>query len=234
MRLKNSADLVVRLARYNLKIIFANKFIYFLLASLLFFLLVTTIIFFNSDSDPDPGTIYNLLLFPGILLIFYPSVFGIQNDVDSRMIEILFGIPDYRYKVWGVRMILTWIIVFIILVCLAILSSVALVSVPVIDMVYQLMFPIFFLGCISFMFSTLVRNGNGTAVIMITIGMIFWIAAEPLDNSKWNLFLNPFSDYENEAVFAGIILKNRIYLSVGSAFSLLYGLLNLQKRERFI
>ncbi len=234
MRLKNSVDLVVRLARYNLKIIFANKFIYFLLASFLFFLLVATIIFFNSDADPDPGTIYNLLLFPGILLIFYPSVFGIQNDVDSRMIEILFGIPDYRYKVWGVRMILTWVIVFFILIFLTILSSVALVSVPVINMVYQLMFPIFFLGCISFMFSTLVKNGNGTAVIMIVIGMTFWIAAEPLDNSKWNLFLNPFSDYENEAAFAGIILKNRIYLSVGSALSLLYGLLNLQKREKFI
>ncbi|MBN2185056.1 MAG: hypothetical protein JW746_06975 [Candidatus Krumholzibacteriota bacterium] len=234
MRLKNSADLIVRIARYNLKIIFANRFIYFLLASFLFFLLVAAIIFFNSDSDPDPGTIYNLLLFPGILLIFYPSVFGIQNDVDSRMIEILFGIPDYRYKVWGVRMILTWVIVFFILICLTILSSIALVSVPVVDMVYQLMFPIFFLGCISFMFSTLVKNGNGTAVIMIVIGMTFWIAAEPLSNSKWNLFLNPFSDYENESVFAGIILKNRIYLSVGSALSLLYGLLNLQKRERFI
>lgn len=234
MRIKNSVDLIVRLSRYNLKIIFANKFIYFLLASFLFFLLVAAIIFFNSDSNPDQGTIYNLLLFPGILLIFYPSVFGIQNDIDSRMIEILFGIPDYRYKVWGVRMLLTWVIVFFILICLTILSSVALVSVPAVKMVYQLMFPIFFLGCISFMFSTLVRSGNGTAVIMIVIGMAFWIAAEPLDNSKWNLFLNPFSDYENEAVFTSIILKNRIYLSVGSALALLYGLLNLQKREKFI
>ena len=234
MNLKNSADLAVRIARYNLKIIFSNKFIYFLLASFLFFLLVAAIIFFNPDSDPDTGTIYNLLLFPGILLIFYPSVFGIQNDIDSRMIEILFGIPDYRYKVWGVRMILIWIIVFFILILLTVLSSVSLVSVPIVSMVYQLMFPIFFLGCVSFMFSTLVKNGNGTAVIMIAIGMTFWIAAEPLSGSKWNLFLNPFSDYQNEAAFASTLLKNRIYLSVGSAISLLYGLLNLQKRERFI
>ncbi len=234
MKLRNTIDLILRLSRYNLKIIFANKFVYFLLAAFLFFLLVTTIIFFSSDSDPNPGTIYNLLLFPGILLIFYPTVFGIQNDIDSRMIEILFGIPDYRYKVWGARMLLIWAIVFFLLVILTVLSTFALIRVPVIAMVYQLMFPIFFLGCISFMFSTLVRNGNGTAVIIITIGMAFWITAEILEHSKWNLFLNPFTDFENEAVFAGIILKNRIYLTVGSILALLYGLLNLQKREKFI
>ncbi|MBN2070604.1 MAG: hypothetical protein JW814_04020 [Candidatus Krumholzibacteriota bacterium] len=234
MKIRNSADIVMRLSKYNLKIIFANKFVYFLLASFLFFLLVAAIIFFNSDSDPDSGTIYNLLLFPGILLIFYPSVFGIQNDVDSRMIEILFGIPDYRYKVWGIRMMLIWVIVFLILTALTIISSVALVGVPIIDMVYHLMFPIFFLGCLSFMFSTLVKNGNGTAVIMIVIGMAFWIFVEPLENSKWNLFLNPFSTQENEAVYAATVLKNRIYLSVGSLLAILYGLLNLQKREKFI
>ena len=42
-----------------------------------------------------------ILMFPSMLLIFYPAVFGIQNDEDSRILEILFGIPDYKYKVWG-------------------------------------------------------------------------------------------------------------------------------------
>lgn len=234
MKLKNTLDLVIRISRYNLKIVFANKFIYFLVAAFIFFLGVTAIIFFNSDADPDAGSVYNLLLFPGILLIFYPTVFGIQNDVDSRMIEILFGIPNYRYKVWIARMALIWIIVFFFLVILALLSSLALVAVPVPTVVYHLMFPIFFLGCLSFMFSTLVRNGNGTAAVMITIGMLFWMFAEPLAQSKWNLFLNPFSEHDNRAIWAGIILKNRIYLSVGSVLSLLYGLLNLQKREKFV
>lgn len=172
-RLKNILKIVAGLTRYNLKIIFANKFIYFLLAAVIIFLFVTTINLLDSDANPTEGTVYYLLLVPGILLVFYPTVFGIQNDVDTRMIEILFGIPNYRYKVWLVRMALIYIVVFSILMILNLISSAALVSIPIFNMVYQLMFPIFFLGSLAFMTSTLVRNGNGTAVIMIIIGMAF-------------------------------------------------------------
>lgn len=234
MNIRDDLNLLVRFSRYNLKIVFANKFFYFLLAAFIFFLGVTAIILFSNDSNPDTGDVYDLLLFPGILLIFYPTAFGIQNDVDTRMIEILFGIPNYRYKVWISRMVLIWFIVFVFLVILTLLSMVAIVPVPLVQMVFQMMFPIFFLGCLSFMFSTLIRNGNGTAVVMVTIGMAFWIAAEPLSQSKWNIFLNPFNDHSNQVVWASTILKNRIYLSVGSILSMLYGMLNLQKREKFI
>ncbi|MCU0639900.1 MAG: hypothetical protein MUF59_08530 [Candidatus Krumholzibacteria bacterium] len=234
MKLKNSLDLAVRMSRYNLKIVFANKFVYFLLAAFVFFLGITAIIFFSSDSDPDASDVYNLLLFPGILLVFYPTAFGIQNDVDSRMIEILFGIPNYRYKVWLLRLALIWLIVIVFLAVLALLSSAALVPVPIAKMVYQLMFPIFFLGCLSFMFSTLIRSGNGTAVVMVAIGMAFWISSGIIAQSRWNLFLNPFGDHSNQVIWAATILKNRIYLAVGSILALLYGLMNLQKREKFI
>jgi len=235
VRLKNTLDIGVKLFRYNIKIIFANKFIYFLLAAVIFFLLVTVINLFSNDS-PTESTVYYLLLFPGILLIFYPSAFGIQNDVDTRMIEIIFGIPNYRYKVWLVRIILIYIIVYINLLVLSFLCGLALVQVPVFEMVFQLMFPIFFLGSLAFMFSTLIRNGNGTAVVMVIIGLAFWIASGILGNSKWDIFLNPFqipSDI-NEAIWAGIALDNRIFLFVGTIIWILYGLLNLQKREKFI
>ncbi len=234
MKLKNSLDLAVRMSRYNLKIVFANKFVYFLLAAFVFFLGITAIIFFSSDSDPDASDVYNLLLFPGILLVFYPTAFGIQNDVDSRMIEILFGIPNYRYKVWLLRLALIWLIVIVFLAVLALLSSAALVPVPIARMIYHLMFPIFFLGCLSFMFSTLIRSGNGTAVVMVAIGMAFWISSGVIAQSRWNLFLNPFGESTNQVVWASTILKNRIYLAVGSILALLYGLMNLQKREKFI
>src|SRR5690606_29578203 len=85
--------------RYNLKIIFAGRFFWFLLAAFAFFVFFAVQTVLNRQAINE-GTVYELLIFPGILLIFYPSVFGIQNDDDSRMLEILFGIPNYRYKVW--------------------------------------------------------------------------------------------------------------------------------------
>jgi hypothetical protein len=235
-KIKDILLLAWKMARYNLKIIFANKFIYFVLAAVGIFLLITVINLFEPDSNPDVAMVYYLLLVPGILLIFYPSVFGIQNDADSRMLEIIFGIPNYRYKVWLVRLVVIYVIVFIMLVILALLSSLALVSFSIFDMVFQLMYPIFFLGCLAFMFSTLVRNGYGTAVFLVIIGLAFWNLSGMLMESKWNLFLNPFRIPEDvsDLVWQDILVKNRIYLMVGIVVFVLAGLLNMQKREKFV
>ncbi|MCK7542107.1 MAG: hypothetical protein MZV63_70120 [Marinilabiliales bacterium] len=72
-------------------------------------------------------------IFSGILLVFYPSVFGIQNDQDARTIEILFGIPNYRYKVWLVRILLIFIIAFLIMLVFTFLSSVLIVKFSVVE-----------------------------------------------------------------------------------------------------
>ncbi|MFA6128017.1 MAG: hypothetical protein WC699_11980 [Bacteroidales bacterium] len=226
---------IFNMVRYNLKIIFANKFIWFMLASLAFFVGILLITLF-SRGKVDTGTIYNLLLFPGLLLVFYPTVFGIQNDEDTRVLEILFGIPDYRYKVWLVRLILIYFVVYLILVLLGIFCSWALLPFPVFNMVWHLMFPIFFMGTLAFLLSTFIKNGIGTGVVMIIIGVFFLALIDLLEKSKWNIFLNPFSipDGMSENAWKSIVQDNRIILFVGIVLALLGGLTSLQKRERFI
>ncbi len=235
MRLSNITSLLSSIIKYNLKIIFGNKFIYFLIAAIIFFLLVTILNLANSEANPNQGLVFYWLLVPGILLIFFPTVFGIQSDVDSRMIEILFGIPNYRYKVWLVRMALIYAVVFLILILLCALTSIVLVNVSIFLMVFQLMFPIFFLGSSAFMVSTLVRNGNGTAVVMVVIGLFFWIATGFLPN-KYNLFLNPFDmpSTVNEMVWADTVFNNRIILLALIVICIIAGLIMLQKREKFV
>ena len=235
--LYNIITAVYRLVRYNLKIIFANKFIYFLMTGLFIFLFITVVNLLDADSHPTEASIYWLLFVPGILLIFYPVTFGIQNDVDNRMIEILFGIPDYRYKVWLLRLLLIFTVTFAIIFILSALSSFALTTIPVLEMVFQLMFPVVFLGSTAFMMSTMIRNGSGTSVVMVVLGMACWIARPFFNNHrKWDIFINPFAlpDNMNEVVWAEIVMNNRIYLLVGIILTLLYGLLNLQKREKFL
>ncbi len=234
-QLRTYGDVVVRLIRYNLKIIFANRFFYFLMAALAFYIIVTLINAF-AENPPTEATVYYLLLLPGLLVIFYPTVFGIQNDVDARMIELIFGIPNYRYKVWLVRLVLVAVVVVAVLLVLSLVSSIALVRVHVPEMVYQLLFPVLFLGALAFMVSTLVRSGNGTAVVMVVLGLGFWIASGMLRTSRWNLFLNPFQvpSNINEAIWASVVANNRLYLLVGTVVSVLFGLLKLQKREKFI
>ncbi|HKL67486.1 MAG TPA: hypothetical protein VJ877_06300 [Bacteroidales bacterium] len=231
----NTIDIIFRMTRYNLKIIFANKFIWFLLGALVFYVGLN-IIYVFSEQVSRVEDLYGVFVFCGILLVFYPTVFGIQNDQDARTIEILFGIPDYRYKVWLVRIALIYLITFVILLGFTALSSFLIIKMPVFAVTYHVLFPVFFLGVMSFMVSTMVKNGNGTAVLMIIFGMFFLILQEPLETSKWNVFLNPFSINENisETAWKGIVRDNRIILSISIIVFLLLGLFNLQKREKFI
>lgn len=230
--------LVSRLIRYNLKIIFAGKFFWFLLAAFAFFAFFMFQLAWNRG-EINEGAIYSMLLFPCLLLIFYPVVFGIQNDEDNCILEIIFGIPNYRYKVWGLRMLMVYVANFFILTLFAYVARLLLYPVNIAEMAAQLLFPMLFFGNLAFMFSTITRSGNGTAVLMIIIGLLFSIFMNSIDtirDSFWNFFLNPFSLPANihPMIWQNIIIKSRIFLILGGVVFLLIGLLNLQKREKFM
>ncbi len=234
--LYNYLNLIQKMITYNLRIIFANRFIWFLAGSVIFYLGLSVIYVFDKDVS-DMRDLYGVFLFSGILLVFYPSAFGIQNDQDARTIEILFGIPNYRYKVWLVRITLIFAVAFLIMIVFTWLSTILIVKFSFIAMTAQVMFPVVFLGIMAFMLSTVIRNGNGTAVIMIIFGLFFLILGDSaLGRSQWNVFLNPYEvPYDvNETTWAIIAFKNRIILSIGSVIFLLIALLNLQKREKFM
>ncbi len=229
--IKNS----ISLARYNMRIIFGGKFIYFVLAAFIFFL-VFGIIIALEENVLDMEEVYSLLAFPAILLVFFPSVFGIQSDADQRTLEIIFGIPDYRYKVWLVRYVMILFLVFLLLFPFAGIAWWALVSFPVMPMILHLMVLVLLVSSLGFCLSTVVKNGNATAVIMVVLGLAFLILSDELDESKWNIFLNPFDmpGDINEIVWQEIVRQNRIIMGTLSAVLILLGLLNLQQREKFL
>jgi len=233
--LYNVFVLIQKMVVYNLRIIFANRFFWFLAGSVAFYLGLSVIYVFDQDVS-NMKDLYGIFLFSGILLVFYPATFGIQNDQDARTLEILFGIPNYRYKVWLVRLVLIFVIAFLIMLFFTFLSSVLIVKFRYVNMTAQVMFPVLFMGVMAFMLSTIVRNGNGTAVLMIIFGITFMILSNPLRKSEWNIFLNPYSPSWdiNETTWAIIAVKNRIILIVGTIVFLMAGLYNLQKREKFM
>jgi hypothetical protein len=235
-KINHTGHIIRRTIRYNLQIIFGNKFIYFLIGAMIFYLFVVTVNVLSGHASMEMEDIYVLLLVPGILLMFYPTTHGIQNDSDRRTLEILFGIPNYRYKVWLVRLAIIVLLVTGILWFLALLS-VGLFSLhsPT-QLTLQVMFPLVFLGCMAFCTSTLIKNGAGTATIMIILGLAIWIAGEAIQKSAFNIFFNPFDlpGDMTEPMVQAIMIKNRIYLIIGSILCLLWGLVNLQKREKFI
>jgi hypothetical protein len=234
--MKSYLLLLYRLMIYNVKVIFGNKFVYFVVAAFLFFGFVILISILEGDDDISEPLIYGFLVFPGLLLIFYPMAYGIQNDDDAKMLETIFGIPNYRYKIWLVRFVLTIAIAAVILFVLGNLANLTLFRFNILPMIGQVLFPITFLSSVAFMLSTLIKNGNGTAIVLVIISFLFFIFAQPLEYSAYNIFLNPFSEPRgmSEFIWLTIIYKNRMYLIILSLLCLLYGMFNLQFREKFV
>ena len=243
--MKKYITLTVSIIRYNLKIIFAGKFFWFLLAALAFFAFFMFQRAWNRE-EINEAAIYSMLMFPCLLLIFYPVVFGIQNDEDNRILEIIFGIPNYRYKVWGLRMLMVYIANFFILILFAYIARILMYPVNIMEMATQLIFPMLFFGNLAFMFSTITHSGNGTAVLMIIISLFLFIflnagsdgnnPSASISNSFWNVFINPFRIPTNihPMIWQDTLVKSRIFLTLGGVVFLMIGLLNLQKREKFV
>lgn len=231
----SSLILIGKTVRYNLKVVFAGRFFLFLLAAIAFYIFFMVISIFD-NTEINIGFLYDITFFPALLLIFYPMVFGIQKDEDARMLEILFGIPDYRYKVWLVRLVLIFFLVFIMLILFGAVGSYLLYPINPVLLASQLLFPVCFLGSLSFLLSTRIKNGNATAVVMVLIGFFLSIFSEIVEDTLWDIFLNPFGSPRQftELAFQEIIWKNRVFLSVGTIVFTLGALLNLQKRERYI
>ena len=187
---------IAAFTRYNASQVFAGKFIYFLLLALLIFCTVVVVHTAQEEVPPSAAVVYYFLLVPGVLLMFYPSAYCVQSDVDGRMLETLFGIPASRYKVWLARHAVQQLVIAVILLLLAALCKVALTDFSVWAMVFHLIFPIFFLSSLGFMLATLIRSGNGTAAVLLILGLVFWMLTEPLEGSRWNLYHNPFAQVE--------------------------------------
>lgn len=222
--------------RYSASQVFASKFVYFTLLAVALFVSVTVVYTLDAEAPPDTATVYYFLLVPGIVLVFYPAAYSIQHDQDAGMLETLFGIPDYRFKVWLVRLVVQLAIITILLAGLAMLCRLGLAHFSVPWMVLHLMFPLAFLTGLGFLLGALFRSGNGAAVSLVVLIVVFWVSMEPLGDSPWSLFHNPFArtGVLHEFVQSDTNLRNRAYLAAGTVLSTLFGLLRLRDREGFI
>jgi hypothetical protein len=231
-RLRSAASFL----RYSGRQVFAGKFIYFLLLAVAVFLFVAIVHTANQEVPPNAELIYYFLLVPGVLLVLYPSAYAVQGDLDAGMLETLFGIPDYRYKVWLARQLVQQVAIAGLLTGLAAFCRFALADFAVSEMVFHLMFPVAFVGSIGFLLATLTRSGNGAVAVLVLVVIVFWILTEPLEGTRWALFYNPFSpldEYET-LLRTGTTFYNRAYLLAASGLAILGGLLRLQNRERLV
>lgn len=222
--------------RYNAANVFSGRAIYFMILASAVFLAVVVLNLISRSSAFTSQKIYDLLLVPGILLVFYPAVFAIQNDKDAGMIETLLGIPDYRYKIWLARYLTLYVLAAALLFLLAVFCRWGVVNFPLGKMVLELMVPVVFVGSLSFFVASQTGSGFATAVIMVVVVLFFWLFRGLLAGSPWYLFHNPFASLNEvqNLVLAKTTIANRLYFISGSILLTMLALLRLQKREKLI
>lgn len=227
---------LITTSSFNLKIIFGGRFLWFLLTSFLLFAYFVCSSLWRGEIPTDE-MMYSHLFFPALLLVFYPATFGIQNDADNRILEILFGIPGYMYKVWLSRLLLIYMIVFVMLIVYSLVAYILVYPISPLGMAYRLMYPVLFMGGLAFFFSTVTRNGNATALLIIVLGIaIIFLRDSFFRDTMWDISLNPYRlpDNIHPIIWENTVMKNRLFLSIGALVTTLLALLNLQKREKFI
>lgn len=224
------------LLQYNLKLIFAGVFVYFMATALLILIGLIALVAFNADTMPVEEDAYYLLILPVLIVMFYPTAYGIQNDMNARMMEVLIGIPNYRYKVWLLRLMIIVMVVFLITLIFSAIVDLTFIPLGIWEMTWQLMYPLVFIGMFTFFISTIVRSGQGAAAVAIIFMLIMFFSSPVLEYSKWDVFLNPFENPADisEFIWMDTILYNRVILLIASVISLLSSLFLLQKRHRFI
>ena len=94
--------LLPKVVKYNLKIIFAGKFFWFLLAAFGFFAFFMFQSAWNR-AEINEGLIYNILMFPCLLLIFYPaaSAFKMTKTAGYWKYFLVFLTIGIKYGEYG-------------------------------------------------------------------------------------------------------------------------------------
>ncbi|MFI3315161.1 MAG: hypothetical protein R3Y04_05805 [Rikenellaceae bacterium] len=223
------------LAKYNLKIVFGGKFIWFAIVAVVFFVFLLFQIAYDG-TEPTEDLVYSSLLMPALMLIFYPTVYGLQNDEENKILEIIFSIPNYMYKVWLLRLIFVFIESFVILLLLCVVANFLFCPIEIFEMAIQMMSPLFFFGNLAFLLSTIIKGGNGTAVVFIFVVAGLVMLGQSYSNTMWNVLINPFSEIDtiHPTVWANTLANNRLFLFAASFGCILVALMNLQKRERLL
>jgi hypothetical protein len=127
-------------------------------------------------------------------------------------------------------------LIFVLLILFAAIGSYLLYPIEPVRLAAQLLFPVCFFGSLAFFLSTRIKNGNATAVVMVILGFFLTIFSEIVEDTLWDIFLNPFGNPRQytQLAFQQIIWKNRVFLSVSTLVFTLGALLNLQNREKYI
>jgi len=236
--MKENIKTLFSLIKLNTKVLFSNKFLYFLIGIFLYFGVVCTINYFTDPGDYIKGEhIYiAVLLVPMIILTVFLSALIVPSEIESNTIESLFSVSGSIYKVWIIKIVVMYISLSLLLLILEILSYFMIADFPILKNFVMSLFPLYFIGGMTFFFASKYRSTGVAGIISGIVLLIFMFLAEPLEHSRFFLYLNPMITPRdiNNYVWTRTVIENRIGMVIFGSFFYYLGLSRLKFKEKYI
>ncbi len=232
----NGLNTILLLARYNFKILFGGRYLVFALLSLLFLCYLLFDAAFSGTALDESVVAQNMIM-PSLLLIFYPATYGIQKDEETKILEIFFCIPNYMYKIWLLRLLFIFIACYFNIIVFSYLAHLLLCPVEIFTMANNAIFVVVLFGALAFWLSTIIKSGNGVAVVVIALfALLTYIGKEYFENTMWDIMLNPYSEPDDihSEIWQDTLSDRLLLLSLSSIGLILLSLNNLRRREKLL
>ncbi|MCA9731397.1 MAG: hypothetical protein H6696_13215 [Deferribacteres bacterium] len=224
--------------RLNTRLIFSNRFIWFLLG-LLAWCIFQYVINYQREIYQRMSADYIFFVvmqLPLSAFAVFLNMSLISSEKDNRTLEITFTTAGSRYKVWLVRFGSLCVLFFLLSLTLSYIGYYFFVDLPVWAMAFHAYVPTFFISGMVFYFAVKLRSGLAAGMVSGILLFFMFIFNEPLRSTRYALYFNPFTVPHNvdSSVWYDWTWQNRIGLIVLGGLFIFAALRGMGNREKLL
>ena len=227
----------VSLCRLSARIVFHRKLLFMVAGIAVYYGILYALAVFRPDEGFTANkALYVLVEIPGAVLAIYLAMDLVAGERDRRTLETLFSTATSHYGIWTMRMVAVYVVLLATLLGMSAVAYFLFAEFPFVLGGFNAFAPAFLLVNLTFFFSVLCKSSNTAGMISLGVIIGVLLSAEALQETYYFLFLNPFNLPLgiDDAVWAEMVLLNRLALLLGGGLLLFLGLRRMAHRERLL
>jgi ABC-type transport system involved in multi-copper enzyme maturation permease subunit len=227
----------LRLFTLSARIVFQKKILFMTGGIATYYAILYAIAVFRpGEGFSVEQALHVLVEAPGTVLAIYLTMDLVASERDKDTLEILFSTAASHHTTWGIRMVAVLGVLTVSIISMSLISYYIFAEFPYGWGGLNALAPSLFIACLTFLFSTLCRSGNASAMLSLGVLLVILVTAETLKETPYFLFLNPLSPPSNidEDLWFEQALYNRVTIIISGALFIFFALRRMGTREKIL
>lgn len=189
-----------------------------------------------NDGFSVEQALHILIEAPGTVLAIYLAMDLVAGERDKDTLEILFSTSASHYTTWGIRLGAVFIVLLLTILTMSLLAYFLFAEFPYLWGGLNAFLPAFFIGCLTFFFSTTCKSGNAAGMLSLGTLVVILLTAGVLENTGYFLFLNPLVTPMgvDEVDWVEKAFYNRFGIFCLGGILIFFALKKMENRERML